>query len=183
MNPTFYRLGMTPNMLTALSILFGVFTFVAFLKEQYVVASVLFWISYLFDCCDGNFARKYRLVTKFGDKLDHMNDLFRNGLVLALIMWKDLNRIHFFFIVCILIMLTAYHMSCQELNYDKPEESATLNFVQLCKDKRHIRWTRYGGCGTLVIFMTIYLAFLTPDKSQTLQASHLSEYCKTFPMP
>jgi hypothetical protein len=55
-----------------------------------------------------------------------------------------------------------YHLSLQELVYDKQEKSYVLNilnkYIKLNKD--NIRWSRYFGCGTfnLIIVIIMYLS-------------------------
>ena len=33
------------------------------------------FVGYFFDCMDGHFARKYNMVTEFGDMYDYITDL------------------------------------------------------------------------------------------------------------
>ena len=48
-------------------------------------------LSYFFDCMDGNFARTYKMQTKFGDYYDHIKDVIIM-LIFALILfiYKDI---------------------------------------------------------------------------------------------
>ena len=55
-----------------------------------------------------------------------------------------------------------YHMSLQELVYNKKEDSSSLNILNdhVNLDKNNIYWSRYFGCGTanLIIVIMIYLS-------------------------
>ena len=54
------------------------------LKDRRNLAAGLWVVSYLFDCADGNYARRYYSVTKLGDLLDHVGDGTKvAGLVVA----------------------------------------------------------------------------------------------------
>ncbi len=74
-NPFFYNMRLTPNILTMISFVIGIGAAFAIYYQHYILGGLLFFVSYIFDCMDGNYARKYGMVTSFGDWFDHITDI------------------------------------------------------------------------------------------------------------
>jgi phosphatidylglycerophosphate synthase len=165
----FYKLGMTPNTLTTISIIFGFLTAYQILKGRLLLASIFWLIGYYFDCADGKFARRYNMVSKFGDLYDHLGDLAKViAVLLALfcINKKGTTVKQWFFISIIIILgfLQIIHMGYQETIYNKKDESPYLNiirnfFVNEEKAEQNICYTRYFGCGTWYVLFAILIIF------------------------
>jgi phosphatidylserine synthase len=142
---TFYNLGLTPNMVTTLSIVFG-------LLAAYAII-----------------ARKYQMVSKFGDLYDHIGDLLKFIAVLYALFYSKKEKTtdkqwFYLFIILILGMLQVVHMGYQECIYNKKEESEYLNIVRLlCVDEENaetiIHFTKYFGCGTWYLCFTLLILF------------------------
>jgi hypothetical protein len=49
-------------------------------------------------------------------------------------------------------------MGCQEKYYNRPSSLDPLK--TMCRKKEHIKYTRYGGCGTFFVVLCVYLFFL-----------------------
>ena len=72
----FYRdMGLTPNMLTTVSLFFGALSCYLLYHGYNLLAMITWFIAYYYDCADGFFARKYNMVTKLGDLYDHVSDV------------------------------------------------------------------------------------------------------------
>jgi phosphatidylglycerophosphate synthase len=165
----FYNLGMTPNTLTTLSIVFGFIAAYQILRGRLFLAAIFWIIAYYFDCADGKFARKYNMVSKFGDLYDHLGDLAKVIAVLIALFCTNKNGITFrqlFLIIIIIILgfLQIIHMGYQETIYNKKDESPYLNiirklFVNEEKAEKNICYTRHFGCGTWYFFFTILILF------------------------
>ena len=72
----------TPNMITGLSLLLGISSGVSMYYDKYKLAALLNFLAYFFDCVDGHLARKFDMVTVFGDYFDHYSDLVKFGIIL-----------------------------------------------------------------------------------------------------
>ena len=72
----FYKLNFTPNIITTLSLLFGLLSAYYFYYNNYLCIP-LYLFSYILDFSDGFFARKYNMITIFGDYYDHISDLIK----------------------------------------------------------------------------------------------------------
>ncbi len=157
-SPTFYNLKFTPNQITFLSFLTSCVALFFLNKEENIYASIFLILSYFFDCLDGYFARKYNMVSKFGDYLDHGTDLFLTlGLVYMLYIKNDyLNFKYKFGFLLFLGLLSFIHLGCQEKIHNQ-DQSPSLSFTKLltpsdktiCKDL--IKYTRYFGTGTTIL--------------------------------
>lgn len=162
-NPYYKKLNFTPNMLTTFSLLFTIFSAYLFVIDYRFYAAFFYMVGYYFDCADGNYARKYKMVSKFGDLYDHVTDLIKIGIFLVLLYteYKDKTRFtNFFIIFVVLSFLATVHLGCQEALYGKSSESMFLRLTKLvCIDPKHINVTRFFGTGTLQLFMAIILIF------------------------
>ena len=163
----FHNLGMTPNILTTLSIVFGFIAAYQILRGRLWLAAIFWIIAYYFDCADGKFARKYNMVSKFGDLYDHLGDLVKVIVVFLALFYTNkkgitVRQLFFISIIIILGFLQMIHMGYQESIYNKKDESPYLNiirqlFVNEEKAEQIICYTRYFGCGTLFICISILI--------------------------
>lgn len=157
----FFPLKFTPNMITTLSLIIGLLSIIYFYKNNNILAIILFIIAYILDCADGNYARKYNMVTKFGDWYDHISDIIKIiGIYIIIIIYKPISISHKIFILLgflILFILMNIHLGCQEKLYNK-DESYTLNYTKnLCLNIDYIKLTKYFGCGSLILYTIIII--------------------------
>ena len=158
------KIGLTPNMITTISLFFGLFAAFLVYKRKYVIAVILWTLQYFFDCLDGYIARKYNQTSKFGDYYDHISDVIK--LIALLFALFFINSTKFFRIIWILIffgILMIGHLGCQEKIYNN-EESGSLSLSKILCPNRYFKdiqstfqYTKYFGCGTfnLVIILCI----------------------------
>ena len=172
-NPLFYKIGMTPNKLTGVSGIFGLLSVYCVYKSNYILASLLYAISYIFDCFDGNFARKYNMVTEFGDWFDHIKDnVIVILLIIALYNTKKDNSIKIitFIIFIIFTTLTLLYVNEQERYYhsknDNILKSESLEkFGSVFKNltdpnippEDKLKYLRYFGCGSFNLYICLVI--------------------------
>jgi phosphatidylglycerophosphate synthase len=84
------KIGLKPNILTALSLLFAVFSGIYFWKAE--IWRGIFWMlaASLADILDGSTARAGDMGTVFGGILDHVSDRYGEFFILAGITLSDL---------------------------------------------------------------------------------------------
>lgn len=158
-SPYFYKFNYTANDITTLSLISGLICIYLLFNEYYLLSGIFYFIGYFFDCMDGNYARKYNQVSKFGDMYDHFKDITVFLLVMYAIYTKVRHPITVFSIITILSILSLIHIGCQEKIYQK-NESKTLEFTkELCKDEKMIKITKYFGCGTMNLAVALIIAF------------------------
>lgn len=112
---------------------------------------IYYALGYAFDCLDGHFARRYNMTSKFGEYFEHTKDIvtsaafayiFYSRYTVPLYMWG----LFAFFGSGLLV-----HMGHQQF-YIK-SKNHFLDFLQpLCKNVSNLKYTRFLGCGTFMLF-------------------------------
>lgn len=165
LNPYFKKHKFTPNMITSLSLIFGLISNISYLKNKYYISALSLFISYFFDCMDGNYARKYNMQSKFGDYYDHFKDWFIIIILSYLFIKKNKSYIfkkYTFIILGIILLGTNLHVGCSQ-KYIKKNKSdileSNLSCVTYCPDVKYMNITKYFGTGTfnLVLVLIIIL--------------------------
>ena len=165
----YHEMGIIPNMVTTLNLLFGILAAYEILQGNFIIAVFCWLMAYYFDCVDGKLARKYDMVTTFGDYYDHVSDIIKNvAVVYALIKSNkkstSIKQAAYLGIAFLLLILMCIHMGYQETIYDKKEESGILNICAILvsldpNPQRTIQWTKYFGCGTFYICTALIIFF------------------------
>ncbi|MDK2890833.1 MAG: archaetidylinositol phosphate synthase [Methanoculleus sp.] len=78
----FIRLGVTPNQVSVLSVLFGFSCALAFTQRYFLAGSLLLFLSAVLDLVDGNVARKNRTESRFGAVFDWIADKYVDAAVI-----------------------------------------------------------------------------------------------------
>lgn len=163
-SPYLRQLHFTPNMITTLSNIFSLAAIYCVYRRNFVVAAVLWIIGFFFDCADGYYARKYKMVSEFGDLYDHMSDVFTYILLWAVLFIVDVRLFALFFSVSVFLgILMSAHLGCQELYHDKDDSPALDLSKRLCfaKTKKELesqmRYTRYFGPGSFACYIAAVL--------------------------
>ena len=170
--PQFYKMGFTPNILTTLSSICWLIGIYFFINDgmYYTFYTVLFFmVSYFFDCFDGHFARSYNMVTTFGDYYDHITDILK-FIILLYCIYK-LYKSKFYKVLLILgvfTVLSFMHLSCQELYVGTTSDTLSL-LKYFCIANKHnvkrvLHITKYFGCGTLYPVTMLCVMYLKMNK-------------------
>lgn len=164
--PFFKKTGHTPNMLTTYSFILGIAAVYFLYKNQLFNFAICFYTSYIFDCWDGYMARKYNITSEFGDLYDHFTDI-SVGLALAYVAYtKFKHKITFNLIIIVAIMtyMMQLHVACYQKEYletSKKEKESLDNLVGMCKDTQHLKFTRYFGPASYILFVIGLMYYLT----------------------
>ena len=78
----FIRLGITPNQVSVLSVLFGFSCALAFAERCFLAGALLLVVSAILDLVDGNVARKNHTESKFGAVFDWVADKYVDAAVI-----------------------------------------------------------------------------------------------------
>lgn len=78
----FIRLGVTPNQVSVLSVLFGFSCALAFTQRYFLAGSLLLVVSAILDLVDGNVARKNHTESRFGAVFDWVADKYVDAAVI-----------------------------------------------------------------------------------------------------
>ena len=158
----FHNLGFNPNAITTLSLILTILSAIEINNNNFKLAAIYFFVSYIFDCMDGNMARAYNQETDFGDIYDHVSDKFKVILILYVLFKKDSDKfLNFLPLIIASIILPPIHLGCQEKIYDS-DESSTLKFTKkMCKNPhKYIKYTRFFGCATWTIFIILVVIYV-----------------------
>lgn len=162
------KLNITPNQITAVGLSMGLLSFLFIIKKQFYLAFIFFWISYYLDCLDGYYARKYNMVTSFGDYFDHLRDIIVLVLILGGI-WVNLNkkqRIIYVIILALTSVCMNMHLGCQEKNSNTRKFNHCLGWMQMmCPDKNMIYFSRFFGSGSFILVVSLYILYLQLKKN------------------
>ena len=153
-------MDLTPNDITTISLIFGVLSYFYLLDDSFVIASILFFIAYFFDCLDGFYAKKYKMESESGDYYDHVSDITKLVLIgYALYIKKNyLFNTTNIFIISLLVLLMLMHIGCREEIYNTDNSTSTLAiFKNMCKNKENIKYTRFFGSGTFILVVCIMM--------------------------
>lgn len=161
--PYFKKMDFVPNDITTISLIISMFSVYLFYKDYNNIAAILFLVGYLFDCTDGYYARKYGMVTQFGDYYDHFCDLSKVLMLYYIMYIKSSEK--FFKILPILlglIVVAMVHIGCQEYVYDEKDSPSLSSLKLVCINKNmaesNMKITRYFGFGTFFVSMSILMA-------------------------
>ena len=170
-NPLFYKLNMTPNQITTLSLILLLVSVGAIIKHQPTLFVILYLASYFFDCADGSYARRYQMTSKYGDLYDHGKDII--GFIIICYVVFIRYRKHF---TCITLLMSFVflifffiHIGCEQRYLDDDDSSLNVS-KYLCpsRDRETIRgtmqWTRYFGSGSFTLFFTLLVFWLMHSK-------------------
>ena len=150
----FYKCGITPNMITYLSIILCLISGCYIYKKQYKLAALFYILSYYIDCVDGFFARRFNMCTKFGDYLDHISDVSSIIFIIYLLNIQNpfLLRAHLPNLI-FFIFVAFIQIGCQEKIYGNNESESLVIFKNICIDTNLIKFTRLFGCGALSVYI------------------------------
>ena len=172
LDPFFVKCNMTPNKLTTISGYFGLLAVYCLYNKIKYLPGIFYFISYIFDGADGQFARRHNMVSKFGDYYDHLKD----WSVMFMIFYVLYKRGKMYLAIFIFALsLSASHLGCQEHYYrqnnpDK-EHSDTLSWCRyLCpfentetddtRLENAMKYTKYFGLGTSNLLVSVILFFI-----------------------
>ena len=77
------RLGISPNLITFISLLIGFYSAYLFSQRDYILGALLFQLSLIVDCSDGEVARYTRKFSDFGRWFDASTDRVKEYIVYA----------------------------------------------------------------------------------------------------
>lgn len=170
-----HKLKMTPNKITTLSLITGLLSILFLAMGKVWLMAIFYFISYMFDCYDGHYARRYGMCTKGGDLYDHVKDVLIMSLLLMVFLkrnYQKLSRKNLLFIVILFVITfigTWIHMCAQEVYYGNKNDSPFLNvtsgFIPSKRSAEKImKFSRFFGCGSTIL-ITIAVIIIVENKN------------------
>ena len=159
--PLLKKLNFTPNLITTIGLFLGLLSIYFIHKGLYLVGVVFLWLCFFTDCLDGHFARKYNMETVMGDYYDHFRDIFVISTIVFLTMTKTTHKEVYFVILAFFLSMMVLQIGCQECNTAYPENNDCLGTLKkVCPKPELIHKTRYFGCGTFILVLSICVLML-----------------------
>lgn len=128
-----------------------------------MLSAIFYIISYFFDCLDGYYARKYDMTSKFGDFYDHISDLSKVILLFIAMYHINKNKASKVIIISLIFsILLGIHLGCQEKFAIFTKNNMYLaSFKKFCPcdNKNIMKYTKWFGCGTLVLIHVIGILY------------------------
>jgi phosphatidylglycerophosphate synthase len=154
-NPVFRYFNFTPNILTTISLFFGILMIYCIYISNFLLAGIFIWIYYVFDCFDGNFARRYNMTSEFGYNYDKYKDqiivLMMILIFLANKKIKFYPKIKILFICLVFIFLP---LSILNENCNRQDTCIANNNINILKNSRFFGWgTTVFMCSTLFFYI------------------------------
>jgi hypothetical protein len=118
--PFFHKLNFKPNDITILSFLFTLIGLYFYIKDKNILGITFFLIGFMFDCMDGQMARKYNQSSTYGMILDNVCDMIKIILLIPIIIYKLIkkNKIKKLLIILFLLLLfNFFFIKNSYLNY------------------------------------------------------------------
>ncbi len=164
----FHKFNLTPNHITFISMIFGLLSVYGLYKDNIIMFISCYIISYFFDCMDGYYARKYNMVTKFGDYFDHIKDnviVFLLLIVVYIKYGKYMDKYTYLIILVIIILSalgTTMYLGCQQKYYNSSNTESISLFSKLCvgDSEKMLNIFKWCGCVNLVIVFTLVIFVL-----------------------
>ena len=159
-SPFFKKTGHTPNTITFYSAITAVMSMHALYNKFFYLFSVNWIVAYFFDSLDGYFARKYKMVTKLGDILDHTKDTIMWITTIFILITRYTIPKSFILGFIIIGIFCMKQISCQQVLYTNKDIKESIDiFCNFCKTPRDIKWTRFFGGGSLYLFVILLVKF------------------------
>jgi len=157
---SFYVTNHSPNILTTYSLIAGIVAIFGVLNGSSVQFTAGVVVSYFFDCLDGYFARKYGMVSEFGDYYDHVKDAVVVFLLKTALFYRYPNQTKWAIpLFSVMMYLMAMHIGCQQ-HFVEGKGSETIDmYMTLCPKRDLIYLTRFFGSGTYYLFLIMYFNY------------------------
>jgi phosphatidylglycerophosphate synthase len=169
--PLFKYFEFTPNMITTMSFLSGVFIPYYIYLQEFLLGSIFLMVSYFFDCLDGHYARKYNQITVFGDYYDHVTDIIVGISTTYFIILEMYQHLYYKWAIWLILnsIGALMHFGYQELYYEVIEKKCESDSISCLKrvgskDKttiiKRLKLLRYLGSGSLILSSSLFLCYL-----------------------
>ncbi|KAK9826950.1 hypothetical protein WJX74_001454 [Apatococcus lobatus] len=156
-----YGMGVTPNMVTLASAAAALASVYCCFAGRPLPAACLWVLGYVLDIVDGFLARRYKMESRLGDRLDHATDLLAYAGLVSFVAYRVFQanpRVLWPVAVEVWLACAAYyHMQCQE----RASHHMAIQGLDgcACRDEAHLAWTRYLGTGTLTAWHVFLILF------------------------
>ena len=158
-----YKLPITPNMITIIRLI--LISTLLIYKTNYKLIAIIYLICRILDNLDGILARKGKMISKIGDKLDHYTDIIETLIVLYILYFNRFNKTICYYIIPIVLFIYMFiNLSCQQVfinkNYSGENKKESIERIScfcpncLYNNKSIFKIFGYGLC---IFIMFLFL--------------------------
>jgi phosphatidylglycerophosphate synthase len=147
--PIFYYLKLTPNLITSISLYFCYYSYQYLISRNLNLQLLYYWCYVILDYCDGFMARKYDMVTQFGDFFDHFrDDVFHSYLLFEVftsyLYTKQYTKLFYIFLYIVYYSIkTVITFGYQEHKIYNAYKQLAGNGLEIYnKERKSIMWSR-----------------------------------------
>tara|TARA_Y100000739_G_C20428101_1_gene382088 strand:+ start:53 stop:628 length:576 start_codon:yes stop_codon:yes gene_type:complete len=162
-SPILYKYNITPNQITILGIISGLISCYYLYIDELHLSFLFIMISCFFDDLDGHHARKYKLVSKFGDLLDHVGDIIKTICLIYVIYIKYFSNFYNIKELIIFILIINFiHNSCIYEILDTNNAIFNRKFCVYPKNyiESILSITKHFQNTILIVYLYIYLYYI-----------------------
>jgi phosphatidylglycerophosphate synthase len=160
--PWFKATGHTANLISIYGTVLTLGALWYLWKDDMLRFSVYFWLAYLFDCLDGYFARKYDMVTTFGDVFEHVRDTVSLLLMMMICVYNYIITKPIILMTIVSSILTGIHVGCVQQRFIDRSYEETLDLLKgLCINETISEISMCYGVGmymTTLYLMVLYMS-------------------------
>lgn len=180
--PLLHATNHTPNVITTYSLICGLASVYFLSHGRPWLFAGLYAASYVFDCLDGQYARKYKMTSAFGDLYDHATDIVVY-LLICVVVYRQ--KRHLIDGPVLVLLLTAAlgllsNAGCQQTIYrhrarGDPAPETLDSLRSLCPCDEWVNVSKYFGYGTFNVLLIVLILYLytrspAPDPHRRRQA-------------
>lgn len=152
--PFFRATGHTPNMITFEGAIASVVSLYMLKNNRLKEFAVLHFVAYALDCLDGHFARRYKMVSKFGEYFEHIKDILATmGYFYVLVKNYEIS------LPIVAIFAIAGGGLLSHMGHQQKYLGSSGGFLDplqhLAKDVKSMKHTRWFGCGTFMLISIV----------------------------
>jgi len=162
-SPILYKYNISPNQITILGIISGIMASYYLYIDELHLSLLCIMISCFFDDLDGHHARKYKLVTKFGDLLDHIGDIVKTVCLIYVIYVKYFSNFYNIKeLIAFLLIINFVHNSCIYEILDTDNIIFKRKFCIYPKNyiESVLNITKHFQNTILIVYLYIYLYYI-----------------------
>ena len=164
-SPLFRITGHSANMISIYGLALSLVSLYYLFNDDILRFTFYFWVCYGLDCLDGYYARRYNMVTAWGDMFEHVRDITYIILTIGMTIFKYTLTDYAMYVLVLSSVLTGIHVGCVQKSYNNngfdrvPE---TLDYLEfLCYDPAFIHLSGHFGVGMYMVTLNILILYLS----------------------
>ena len=163
------RVIIHPNIITTLRLIIMIGLTISFYYKKFtIIMALLVQFCWFLDHLDGDMARNYNNISKFGDYYDHIVDVTYLLPLYAILIYRLYKKPGFIILLLFLILLnitTSLLISCQEKIFHKKNKETGSNILQLVSsvcnlDKKYLKILKFFGGSTLMLYIGVLMIYV-----------------------